>query len=62
MTNDNSNRPTGLYVKYLQRLHEQREQAGLLPAPDICDSEYWDQRRRDELLKQQSREGAKERT
>jgi hypothetical protein len=51
----NDNRPIGLYVKYLQRIAEQRERAGLPPAPDICDDSYWQQRRRDEELKQQPR-------
>jgi hypothetical protein len=39
------NRPTGLYVKYLQRLHEQREQAGQPSAPDVGDDAYWQRRR-----------------
>jgi hypothetical protein len=46
MTNDNSNRPVGFYARYLQRLREQREQAGLPPAEDICPDEYWQERQR----------------
>jgi hypothetical protein len=42
------NRPTGLYVKYLQRLHDQREQAGLPPTEDICPESYWRERRQNE--------------
>jgi hypothetical protein len=40
-----NNRPVGLYVKYLQRLHEQRERAGLPEPEDICDESYWQERR-----------------
>jgi hypothetical protein len=54
MPND-SNRPVGFYIRYLQRLHEQRERAGLSPAADICDDAYWQERKRNEELKQQPR-------
>ena len=47
------NRPIGLYVKYLQRLVKQREEAGLPPAEDIAPPEYWQRRRELEELKQQ---------
>jgi hypothetical protein len=40
------------YLEYLARLGKQREQAGLLPAPDIAPPEYWDKRRKDEADKQ----------
>ena len=53
-----SDAPTGLYMKYLQRLREQREQAGLPPASDVCDSEYWQRRREPEELKDKPREDA----
>jgi hypothetical protein len=45
------NRPKGFYIAYLERIGKQREQAGLPPAPDTADSEYWEQRRKDELSK-----------
>jgi hypothetical protein len=51
------NRPTGLYMKYLQRLHDQREQAGLPEPEEICGDDYWQQRRRDEELKREQNEG-----
>jgi hypothetical protein len=53
-----NNKPTGFYVRYLQRIAEQRERAGLPPAADICDNAYWANRRRDEELKQQPRKAA----
>ena len=59
MTNDSdSNRPVGLYDKYIQRIAEQRERGGLPPAGDIFDDEYWLQRQRNEALKQQPRDAA----
>jgi hypothetical protein len=39
----NANRPTGLYVKYIQRMMERRIAAGL-PIDDICPNEYWAER------------------
>jgi hypothetical protein len=35
----------GLYVQYLERLAVKREAAGLPPAPDVHDDEYWSERR-----------------
>jgi hypothetical protein len=44
-----SERPTGLYIKYLQRLSKQREDAGLPPpAADVAPGEYWEARRKAE--------------
>jgi hypothetical protein len=34
-----SERPTGLYIKYLQRLSKEREDAGLPLAPDVSPEE-----------------------
>jgi hypothetical protein len=46
MKND-TNRPIGFYVRYLQRIAEQRERAGLPEPPDIQDDEaYWQQRKK----------------
>ena len=48
----------GFYIRYLQRIAEQRERDGRSPAEDICDDDYWQQRKRDEELKQEPRKDA----
>jgi hypothetical protein len=53
-----SHRPVGFYVRYLQRIAEQREQAGLPPSPDIAPPEYWQRRREDEATKEWPRKKA----
>jgi hypothetical protein len=40
----NDNRPKGFYISYLEKLHRQREQAGLPPATDTDDESYWRER------------------
>ena len=49
MTNDKH--PEGFYSRYLRILGERRAAEGKPPAADICDSQYWGQRRRNEALK-----------
>jgi hypothetical protein len=44
-----NNQPTGMYMKYLQRL---REQAG------FCDDAYWQEHKRNRELQQQPRDAA----
>jgi hypothetical protein len=46
------NRPEGFYSRYLRQLHERRERDGLPPATDIAPQSYWDERKRNEELKQ----------
>jgi hypothetical protein len=50
------------FSEYLERLAQQREEAGLPAVPNCDDSywddSYWDDRRRNELLKQQPRDAA----
>jgi hypothetical protein len=43
------------YLEYLEQLAQQREEAGLPKVPH-CDDSYWDERRRNDELKQQPRE------
>jgi hypothetical protein len=46
MTSDNSKRPKGFYVQYIERLIQRREAEGKPSASDIAPAEYWDERRR----------------
>jgi hypothetical protein len=59
MTNDKH--PEGFYSRYLRILGERRVAEGKPPAADICDDDYWQERQRNEALKQEPRhrEGAK---
>jgi hypothetical protein len=41
----NSERPTGLYLQYLNRLIEKRRASGET-LPDLHDDEYWEARRK----------------
>lgn len=53
----NSERPTGLYLQYLNRLIEKRRASGET-LPDLHDDEYWDERRRNEAMKELPRKAA----
>jgi hypothetical protein len=44
--------PEGLYCKYIRQLGERRAAEGKPPAEDICGDDYWQQRKRNEELKQ----------
>ena len=54
-----NNRPEGFYSRYLRKLGEQREARGEPPAPDVAPAEYWEQRRRNEALKDQQPKAGK---
>jgi hypothetical protein len=42
----------GFYVAYIERLIERRAANGEPPAPENFSNEYWDERRRNEALKE----------
>jgi hypothetical protein len=44
------NRPKGFYISYLEKLHRQREEAGLPPATDIAPQSYWDEWRKNNQM------------
>jgi hypothetical protein len=48
----------GFYVSYIEKLIQRRADAGLPPAPDNCDDEYWEHRRRNEAMKRLPRKAA----
>jgi hypothetical protein len=53
MTADSANRPTWKpYMQYLERLADGRAARGEAPAPDVAPQAYWDERRRNEALKE----------